>query len=314
MVTSNFNGDQGFVQKPYAKKKLVKNPDGTVRVVYTDVRTGRPVDPKGYTVIESANSLETQPTEGLSQKDPKIKPPEQSQTNMALGLQNRGENPNIAAAQATGDKALTKTGQDYISKPSWASFLGFLPGPLGLAATAGNVGINANNVAAVNDQRAMLGFTPNSILKNTAGVMMDNNGLVGQAAVTNGQGKTSVAPVSFEAQDSVGRTAYTPNEARMREQVSQNLTEANQAQTDAAIKTFKDENPPTGFISGLASTSKGLFENIFGTTPAQSGGLAVSVGNVAGFPEKPNAPVNSSGSPDDRDNTNDSGYSSPGLF
>jgi len=308
----NLNNDQGFVGKPYATRRIIRNPDGTTRVVYVDSRTGREVNPKGYTVIESTNTMQPQVTPGVNTPQ---EPKDKTMTDTVRGVDSSRGDANIQSASQTGEKALTKTGQTYIDKPGWAGMLGFLPAPLGTIATVGNLGINANNVAAVNDQREMLGFAEKSTMSNLGGTLMDRNGYIGEAAVKNGAGTTSIAPVSFEAQDKNGRTAYTPNEARMREQVSQNLTEANQAQTDAAIKSFKEENPQTGFLSGLASSAKGLFANIFGTTPAApTGGLAASIGNPSAFPTAPQAPTNSSGSPDDRDTDSTSGYSSPGLF
>lgn len=313
---SRMNQDQGFVKKPFALKKLVRAPDGTLRVVYVDARTGKEVNPEGYTVIQSDNTIDTtqvKTTPNVAAKTTETKTDESLAKEINTDWKHTGENdkPNL------NDSSTSRNAYGYYNKPGWMGFASFVPGPIGLVGKLGNLGINASNTEAVNNQREALGFTPNSTAKNILSTVFDQQGYIGELSVPNSTGIPSVAPVSFEATDSNQRTAYTPEEARLREQLA-NAQEATKAQQQAAIETFNQQFPEQqSFMSRLASSTKGLFSNLFGgKTNTVSGGTngGSSGYSTSHFPDRPNVTNSDNNSPDDRDSTNNGGYSSPGLF
>lgn len=327
MDTSNqnpeFNTDQGFVQKKYATKKIIKGPDGKPQVIYVDSKTQQPIkNPKGYTIIESSNvidpSLNQQRSAVTTTKGQTVQDPskdETSLTNEIRGVsEHRGENPNITAAKQTGNQ-----NQGYINKPMGTSLLGFLPQPFGLAATAANLGVNASNTKAVNDQREVLGFADNPTMKDLGSTVFDQHGYIGDQATIDKTGVQRTTPVSFEAEDSVGRTTLTPNEARMREQLNpEQFSEATVAAKQNAQTKFQQENP--GWMSSLANSAKSMFSGIFGNTPTETAaGLnksGVGSGNPSAFPSKPSTPTNTVAGYDNTKGptgVDTSGYS-PGLW
>lgn len=319
MDSSNpvLNQDQGFVSKPYARKKVIRKADGTTQVVYEDVRTGKVVNPQGYTVIQSDNNISTvtAPTQGQTLAKPSNQD-NQDKTATEEILASHGKD--SVSADTT-----SQAGASYYNKPGWMGFTSMLPGPIGAVAKLGNLGVNASNTSAVNDQREALGFAPNSTAKNIGSSLFDQNGYIGDLSTTKTDGTVSTAPVSFEATDKNQRTAYTPDEARMHEQLAGSKP-ATDPEVQGAIGTFNNKFPeqkPSGFLSGLTTAAKGLFGGIFGSSnPTPTTGSGIYTGGQTpsvdshGFPSKPDAPTNGIGSPDDRDHTTNGGYDHPGLF
>lgn len=317
----DLNNDFGFTSKKYATKKIVKGPDGRPQVVFVDPKTGKTINnPKGYTVIESSNvidpALNAQSSPVTTSKGQTLQstdPNETSMTDEVRGIQRvRGENPNITAAKSSQSQ---DQNMGYVSKPAGMGLLGFLPGPLGLAATLGNVGINASNTDKVNDQREALGFTENSLGKNVLGAVSDQKGYIGDQSTIDQSGANRTTPVSFESEDPVGRTTLTPNEARMREQLNPDqYSEASKASIDNAREKFQQEHP--NWMSSLSNSAKNLFSGMFGgktaTTDMKSGGVG-SYGN--GFPTKPSKPSNTTtGIDSGRAPSVDTTGFSPGLW
>ncbi len=294
----------GFVNKPKAIRKLIPGPDGNLVVVYVDPKTGQQVEnPDGYHIIQpDAGKYWDKENGNKSKQDEKP-----SLTDTAMGAR-RGDNAMLEAASRTGEpmnrsSSLTPSnpefGNTYVNKPGIMGFAGFMPGILGTLGMAANVGTNANNTAAVNKARESVGFAPKSALSNIGSTLFDKHGYVSDAAYQDGQGNTNVTPVSFEAEDSVGRTTMTPNEARMRNELNPSFQEASAAQVKNAQESYENEFGTKGFLSSVGTAAKGLFSNIFGSNPAPTGGViggnaqATSVGGALTPGDKSGAPSSS---------------------
>lgn len=140
-----------------------------------------------------------------------------------------------------GDSAAENYG--YINKPAAMGFANYMPGPIGMASKMVNGAINVSNTEATNTARGMLGMEQKSMVK---GAFNDGKGYVGDVSYN---GVTS--PVGFEASTPDGRTTLTPNEARMRQQLS-GAKEATKEESKANTKSFKSQNP------------RGLISRVFG--------------------------------------------------
>ncbi len=287
----------GFARRPYAIRKLVKGADGTLQVIYVDQKTGQQIDnPEGYKIVDAnagkywdGNKNNNNSGNG-NNSDTGPKQDKTSFTNAVMGQ--RGERPDIAGA-------VTKnTEPSYINKPAAMGFAGFLPGILGTAGMMANLGVNANNTAAVNDKRESLGFSERSTMSNVGSTLMDKQGYIGDASYANAAGKTQTTPVSFESQDSAGRTTLTPNEARMRAETNPTFREATLAETQNAQQSFQQEFGSKGFLSGLSTAAKGMFSSMF-STPSPTGGTGGTSSTTSGgfnqgtksFPDAPTPPT-----------------------
>ncbi len=326
----SFNPGQEYVSKKYAQKKIVKGPDGKPQVILVDSNTGKIINnPKGYTIIESSNVIDPAQQQRKNTVNNTNVSTTKGQTLQDDGseiLQEvRGipessrENPNITAAKQTGERPVNTFGNQYgyTNKPAGMGFLGFLPQPLGFMATGANLGINAKNTEAVNDQREVLGFSDRTTMQDVGSTLFDKQGYIGDQATIDNTGVSRTTPVSFEAEDAVGRTTLTPEEARMREELNpQKYDEASQAAIDNAKTKFAQENP--SWAASLATSAKGLFSNMFGSNkPASMENTSgVGSGNVNAFPTKPDAPKNTTANVDTGrgpTGVDTSGYS-PGLW
>lgn len=328
----DLNSDQGFVKKPFAIRKLVQDANGNLQVVYVDARTGNPVNnPKGYTVIEADNTVDTTRAKTTGNvATPEDKPA--TTTEMVQGtFHGRSDSPALSAV--TDDKKSMFGDQyGYTNKPGWMGFTSMLPGPLGTLGKFANIAINAENTQAVNDQREALGFSENSTAKNIASAVSDQKGYIGEATVTSATGTKTTAPVGFEASDKYDRTTYTPEEARRRQVINDNLEEATEAEKQQAIRDFQEQNPSNSVFGSIANAAKDFFGNIFGTASAPPG-----TPDANGFPAAPTAPSPGSfpasnpgkdgqsvpggmpsggvsGHVTDKGGIGGTGYSSPGLF
>lgn len=290
MDTSNIpdlNQDLGFVKKKFALKKLVRDSNGKMKIVFLDADTNKPIDnPKGYTVIESDNvPQDVQKTEtgaDITKEDKKS-----TVTEQVLDVNKGGER------SANIQSALKPTNTSYINKPAALGFAGLLPGPLGLIGTAANVGINTSNTHEVNKQKEVLGFKKPTAVQNLGSTLIDKKGYIGDQAVTDGVGKIRSTPVSFEATDTVGRTTLTPNEARMRKEIDPTAQEATVAQKQNAVDAYKTAHPQ-GFLSNLQNAAKSVFSSLFGV---QAQKTAATKGQFDGvdknsFPDAPTKPKN----------------------
>ena len=225
--------------KGLAKAVQVKQPNGIDTTLYLDLETGKEVDPSEYDVVDqyTAQLLELGLTTPKKVKEEKKVEKEKAESKW-ISEGSRGEK---SVGGSFSREASNNYG--YIDKPGIMNFTNALPGPLGFVSKAANFGINANNKVAVDTARQMLGFDKSSV----RGFVKDNKGQVGDVSYN---GVTS--PVGFEATDSLGRTNLTPNEARMRKELSTNFREAEDIETAQSISQFNAENPTS--VPGFAKT------------------------------------------------------------
>lgn len=327
----NLNNDHGFVRKPYARRKIIMDANGKQRVVYVDMKTGREVNPQGYQVIETDNTVDTTQVTPTSNPTVTADPnnPQTKDKSVASQFVDHTTEANTAGGPTN---SAIGGNYGYYNKPGWMGFTGMIPGPLGLAGKLGNAAINASNTQAVNEQRAALGMEPNSVAKNIGSTVFDQKGYIGDVSQKTPDGTTNTTPVGFEATDKYNRTTYTPEEARRHELLA-GAKPATEDEKQQAIGSFQGQFPEQGgFFSKLQESAKGLFGSIFGSTTDQNttNNINGSTSSVSvdshGFPSAPDKPKESNNSadnsPDDRDNpsvgTNTGGvdvsHFSPGLF
>lgn len=253
-------------KKGLARPVLVRKPDGQNTTVYLSLETGEQVDPSEYDILDqyTAHLIEL----GLDPKEV-IKAAEEQKKSSGGGFSGedkrhepRGEYQSVAP---TGFARDASNNFGYSKKPGFIGLMGALPGPAGMVGQAANLGINLSNKVAVDEVRKSLGLAPSGNM--ITGALRDNKGYIGDVSYN---GVTS--PVGFEATDSLGRTNLTPNEARMRQQLSQNFREAAPAEKAQSVAQFKQENPQT--MSPLAKDIAG--------SVAKGAVLGAIGGNIAG--------------------------------
>ena len=258
-------------KKGYATPVLYRKPDGRNGVYYVNPETGERVNPEEYEIIDQYTAhlielgLEPDPRE--IKKDKK-KDEEDGEENEDTGPKwgDHGERHNMPTSSAAREAS---NNYGYMKKPGFLNMLGMIPDPKAqLLSKAIGLGINVNNNQAVNTARDMLGLENKTGFGGFVDNFKDNKGYIGDVSYN---GVTS--PVGFEAEDKLGRTTLTANEARMRQQLSQNFREAEDVEKAQSIGQFQAENP--------TSVSKGLGKAIAGTVAkgAIQGALG---GNILG--------------------------------
>lgn len=253
------------IQPPYARRKLVRGPDGTVQVVYVDQQGNTIENLAGYNIAESGNyynpdSLGRNDTPGATNE----KSNQQSTARSVIQETTRGERSD--AQPGSGNFGRSQANNfGYIDKPGFMGFTGMLPGPLGLAGKGANAAINANNVAAVNAARGMLGLPGTGLGGSIKGTLKDNKGQV--ADVTLGS-STYATPVGLEALSPSGMTNMTPQEAALRAQAVGGIQLATDEQVAARNAAFDAEFGKPGFLGRISTVANNFIDDLFGVTPS----------------------------------------------
>jgi hypothetical protein len=226
----------------FATPVLVRKDDGRLGLIYVDVKTGREVDPESYEVVDqyTANlielGLEPDPSKEDKKKDEKKKEEDERDLFRDGG---DGEYHSDFKGDGKGFARNVSNNFGYRKKPGALGLLGMVPNPMAqFANKAIDYGFKANNKIAADEARNMLGIENDKGLKGLAGYVKDNKGYIGDVSYN---GVTS--PVGFEAEDKLGRTTLTPNEARMRQQLSENFRPAEGVEKAQSIAQFQSENP-----------------------------------------------------------------------
>lgn len=254
---------------PLAIRKLVRGLDGTMQTIMVDARTNQPIaDPSGYNIVENGNYLDPTALQQVAPTTPKEEDPSVSQEI----IQDRAEGGDRGLADPR-DTTAGNFNRDitnnygYVNKPGFMSFANFMPGPLGLAAKAANVGLNVNNTMATNEARSMLGLD-NTAWGTAKGAFRDKHGQVADVNI----GKNTYS-VGFEALSPTGQTNLTPNEARARSLTTGlGLKEATTEEAKANLAKMEREvhgsKKNTGLVSKTYGFAKDLIGSIFGTPAA----------------------------------------------
>lgn len=253
-ITSDQNSNQPT--PPYAIPRVQRDENGLLRTIYIDPQTGEQVSNlNGYTVIDGNNYYKPDEEDDLDENG--VVEPEEVETNTEKALdKNKGgalESDRSPKGFSSSNSASNNFG--YKSKPGFVSLASALPGTLGLAGKAVNLGWNGMNMSAVSQARSMLGL-PDMTGKQTArSLMSDQKGQVASIGI-NGQ-KYSVG---FEAMSPDKRTNLTPTEANNRANLLGGLTE------DKA-GTKKSENK--GLVSRMLDKLSGIEDKtVTPSTPA----------------------------------------------
>jgi len=255
MALSN---DHGFVNKPYATRKLRRGPDGTQQVYFVDVRTGKEItNPSGYNLIEDTNTLQDLPkvetTKNISQE---TKPQEVRQSSRSDHMPD-GQ-PDYKS----------QTNPQYYNKPAALGFTNYLPGAFGMLGKLANTAVNANNFGATSAARESLGFSKPTVGNTVKSLARDQHGYVGDISLPNATGGQDSVPVGFEASDKTGRTTMTPQEALARQGAISRASgvtpgESTPEQVKTAREDYKEKyGGHTGFLTKLASAAKELFSGV----------------------------------------------------
>lgn len=262
--------------KGFATPILVRKPDGQNTTVLVDIDTGKEVSPNdsNYEVIDQyeASLIEM----GLApdprkESESKLKTDAKTKTEKRLLYGNDvGSSGRIPGMGEGGSFSRTASNNyGYVEKPKALSLLGMVPDPrAAMVSKAIDMGINANNRVAINEVRDMLGLENKTGVRGLLDYTKDVNGYVGDVSYN---GVTS--PVGLEAEDKLGRTTLTPNEARMRKELSQNFREAEPIEKTQTVAQFQSENPQ--------NLGKSLSKSLAGTVAkgAITGALS---GNIMG--------------------------------
>ena len=225
--------------KPNAVPRVIQDKNGT-QIVYVDATTGQQiVDLSKYNVLDSQTSNIEQL--GLVKRtEPKVQ--EAINSGKQEDIKSYGGNRGLGDT-GTSPKEDASNNFGYMSKPGLLSAAKFAPGPLGLIGTAANIGMDMANNGSVKKAQSYLGFDKDESL---GGMLGNNQGYVGDLSY-NGQ----TTAVGLDAQDKLGRTTLTPNEARMRQQLS-GAVQATPEQTKANVDSFKTANP--GLLGRMAKS------------------------------------------------------------
>lgn len=199
--------------------KMFRGADGRQKLGYFD-EEGNPItDLRGYRVVTGGGTDYYDPTpdgtdtdedEQDLNPDPAARAAQEERYGDG-GQKERQDSAGYAYNTKEAAKAYTNANRGYINKPSWAKYASFLPGMAGTIGKAVNMGINANNVAAVNSARKAMGLDPTGVGGAIKGTLKDNQGQIARVGIGDGQ-----YSVGFESLDKYGRTNMTPEEAMAR--------------------------------------------------------------------------------------------------
>jgi len=299
------NTSNGFINRPSVTRELIRGADGTLNTAYIDTRTGEIVrNPTGYNIIEVDNSPYWNARNNRDKSNQAREEETQRRERPAekvIETSHEGPGiPNLAGSAIPSSRPPAKetSNESYVNKPAPMGFASLLPGPFGLVGTAANLGVNSKNTSLVNDQREVLGLKDRTTMQNVGSTLTDKQGYVGDVAY-NSPTETEVTPVSFEGQTPDGRTALTPNEARMRQETNPSFREASVAEIDNAKEAYENTYGTKGFLTGLSTAVKGLFSDddeeqkttqmVTPTAPA-----AVTQASTGSFPTAPSSPTGGS--------------------
>lgn len=281
-----------------ARRKVVRMPDGSVSTVFIDNETGQELpNTTGYNIIESSNYLdldtlglnplsENQETTSAEVKK-NILPKKQGETESNFRA---GKDVGQGGGFASRGNPLENFG--YINKPDWMKFTTAAPGMLGMIGKAANLGVNANNTAAVSEARKMIGLPEQTLGEKVKGTIKDQKGQVADVKIRDNQ-----YSVGFEALSPSGRTNLTPQEARTRGLTQGGIELATRQEQKSADREFLNDFPErdrsglSRFFDGIKSAADKIFggsetmERVLGTSPRESSGNNV-------FPEAPKAQPN----------------------
>lgn len=235
-------------------RKQVRAPDGTMQIVYTNSLTGEQVGPS--TTLDSGTVMDLK-TLGI---DPITEPDkaEPLSKQLAPRILPQQSDPNVdpRESQAKSFNRDPSNNFGYVNRPGIMDLASMHP--IGRAI---NTGINVNNTIAANKARDMMDVPEMTFGEKARSVFSDQKGHLGDYNI----GKEQYA-VGLEAQDKVGRTTLTPNEARQRAGYMQTeITPASKQQTKASQKSFSKEFPEQnrGILSQITAKTKGFIDSLF---------------------------------------------------
>lgn len=242
-------------------RKQVQQPDGTMKMVFVDSQSGQEV---GNPYVLESGTVQDLKSLGI---DP-VSEPEKPKENIkprVLPLMQSGDGSDRAEQERTsGAKEFNRGANNnfgYVNKPDWMSYVSLIPG-LGKFATAANIGVNANNLAASNQARDMMDVPKAGFMDSVRGLARDQKGYIADVNIGEKQ-----YGVGFEAQDSVGRSMLTPNEARQRAgYMGEDISLASREQAQNARTGFAQANPDLQdkslFGSGFKEKARGVIDDV----------------------------------------------------
>lgn len=253
--------DTGFIDpgnKGFAVRKLKRGQDGRIYVIFVDAKTGQEVkDPTNYNIIQQSHQVDT--TSETPQKEG-IEKDDKSITDELI--RRDGDSGDSASENAAKDfNREMSDNYGYQRAPAGLGLVGFMGGPVGMAAKMAGLGFKANNEGAVQSARETLGLKERGLFDSVKSMMTNRDGYIGDVTYND---KVESTPIGFEASDKYGRTTLTPNEARMRQQLAGNFQEATPEIMKQSVNSFRQENPNArqGLLSGLFSGARNIFNSL----------------------------------------------------
>lgn len=275
---SGFEAIQSTIPEgPYARRKIIRGPDGTPQVILVDQAGNTISDASGYGIVDSGNYLDPK---SLGTPDVKSNNPQPTSTfgestaKRVIDDASRGEKDTSGSTGNSGYGRNQGGNFGYVNKPGALGLASAIPGPIGMAGKAVNMGINANNAAAVNAARQSMGLEGIGIGGAVKSTLRDNKGQVADVTM---EGSQYATPVGLEAMSPEGMTNMTPAEAAARARAVGGMTISTPEQVAARNKAFEAEFSKPGLLSRVSNVATSFVSNLFGTNsdddfkPTQSG-------------------------------------------
>lgn len=253
-------------EKKLAYRRVVKNADGKIRLMYVDANTGQPLNSlEGYTLLDQGvDPITVDPGKETKAKEV-VKPLKRIREGATNDLPSRGYN--FAGSRPRGPS----NNYGYIDK----GFALKAIGALGLPGKAVSLAVNANNVEAVNSARQTMGLEPLGPKETISSLAFDRGGYVGDVKIGDQQ-----YSVGLKALDRAGRTTLTPTEARQRSlRTGTPLQEASPQEREQSIADAKVNPDIREARGGLAGDIGRAVKE--GVTGGLSGAAASVLSNVS---------------------------------
>lgn len=277
-------------------RRLVRGPDGQMRLIFVDPVTGTPVaNPQGYNIVNPGN---TQDLSELGLNPFKTDPPKGTEAPKSVSqtvINDQITNKNNDAGGAEGGSGFSRdptNNYGYVDQPGFMGLTNYAPGMIGMVSKGINAGINANNMGAVNAARGVMGLEDLGPMDTAKGFFGFDKGLEKGHVADVSIGKNEYS-IGLEAMDDLGRTTLTPEEAKSRSVSLGPIKEIDDPEVGKSAHTSG------GVFSGISNAVSSFMDSIFGPDeddvkddplgPTYSYDPAVGAATQS-FPDAPSAP------------------------
>lgn len=241
--------------KKKALQKLKRGPDGRQKLVYVDAETGSTISDKEIENYEIVSADGGGYWSGLGKSAATPTETEQESVASEPNYKYSDRDKDYTASKSIGGSRKAADNYGYKKQPKLLKAAKLVPGVIGKAAAAAGVALNANNIAAVNEARRVIGLPSLSKGEMLKSVVKDQKGQVADVRINKND-----YSVGFEALSPKGNTNLTPEEARRRgmalggvEEIGKRKKSTPEVETDDKSKTKKSG----GFLTKMTGLEEG---------------------------------------------------------